>query len=80
MLVLTRKANESILIGEDIKVTILSAEGDRVRIGIDAPEELRIFRPEILTKTIDENKLSLTVDTSLRSLVDFRVAIQRKMK
>ncbi len=80
MLVLTRKATESILIGDDIKVTLLSIEGDRVRLGIDAPDSLRIFRPEILTKTIDENKLSLKVDTSLRSLVDFKVAIKRKSK
>ncbi len=80
MLVLTRKANESVLIGDNIKITLLSVDGDRVRIGIDAPDDLRIFRPEILGKTIDENKLALTVDTDLRSLIDFKVAIRNKLK
>ncbi len=47
MLVLSRKSEEAILIGDDIKVTVLSVEGDRVRIGIDAPREMRIYRYEL---------------------------------
>lgn len=48
MLVLTRRAGERILIGDDIVVTILDTRGDAVRIGIDAPRGVRIQRDEIV--------------------------------
>ena len=41
MLVLTRKTNEGILVGDEIKVTVISIEGDRVRLGIEAPQNIR---------------------------------------
>jgi len=46
MLVLSRKPNEQIAIGPDIKLTILRLERGRVKIGIDAPDEVRVTRPE----------------------------------
>ena len=47
MLVLTRKPNQSIMIRDDIEVTVLSVIGEKVRIGIDAPRHIRVFRKEI---------------------------------
>ena len=47
MLVLTRKANQSIMIGDDIEVSVLSVMGEKVRIGIQAPQEIPVFRTEI---------------------------------
>ena len=47
MLVLTRKPNQSIMIGDDIEVSVLSVVGDKVRIGIHAPHEIPVFRTEI---------------------------------
>jgi carbon storage regulator len=47
MLVLTRKAGETILIGENIRVRVLEARGSQVRIGIEAPDDVKIFREEI---------------------------------
>ena len=47
MLVLTRKPNESLIIGEDIKVTILGIRGNQVRIGIEAPPNVSVDREEI---------------------------------
>ena len=47
MLVLTRKHNESIKIGKDITVTVLGFEQGRVRIGVDAPDSVRILRAEL---------------------------------
>jgi carbon storage regulator len=47
MLVLTRKSNQSIMIGDDIEVSVLSVMGDKVRIGIQAPQEIPVFRTEI---------------------------------
>jgi carbon storage regulator len=47
MLVLTRKSNQSIMIGDDIQVSVLSIAGEKVRIGIQAPKEIPVFRTEI---------------------------------
>jgi len=58
MLVLTRKIDESIVIGEDIKITLLNIDSDRVRIGIEAPKHLRIFRFETMKKIMAENQLA----------------------
>ena len=47
MLVLTRKTNQSIMIGDDVEVSVLSVSGDKVRIGIAAPREIPVFRKEV---------------------------------
>ncbi len=56
MLVLTRKVNEAIQLGEEITITVVSIEGDRVKIGIDAPRSMRIFRKELVVETMNVNK------------------------
>lgn len=78
MLVLTRKVNESIMIGDDIKVVLLGIEGDRAKLGIDAPSSMRIFRMEMLTKTIEENKAAVVTQVDLRSLVNLKKEISIK--
>ena len=55
MLVLSRKKNEYIIIGENIKITVLDCKDDRVSIGIDAPREINIIRGELLEETIKSN-------------------------
>ncbi|MDX6651348.1 MAG: carbon storage regulator [Solirubrobacterales bacterium] len=47
MLVLTRKPNQSIMIADNVEITVLSVTGDKVRLGIDAPREVPIFRKEV---------------------------------
>jgi carbon storage regulator len=47
MLVLTRKSNQSIMIGDDIEVSVLAVMGEKVRIGISAPREVPVFRKEV---------------------------------
>ncbi len=47
MLVLTRKSNQSIMIGDDIEISVLSVVGEKVRIGIQAPQSVPVFRTEI---------------------------------
>ena len=55
MLVLTRKIDEAIMLGDNVKVTVLGIDGDHVRLGIEAPKSLRIFRMELLEQTKDVN-------------------------
>jgi len=53
LLVLTRKTNQSIMIGDDVEVSILSVAGDKVRIGIAAPRDIRVFRKEVYVSRQD---------------------------
>lgn len=57
MLVISRKVDESLIIGDKITVTILAIEGDRIKIGIDAPRDLPILRQEVYQAVQDQTKL-----------------------
>lgn len=58
MLVLTRKENQGILIGSDITVTVINIDGDKIRLGIDAPRDVRVIRQELTAEIGQENKLA----------------------
>ena len=55
MLVLTRRPGESIIVGENIVVTVIEIKGGQVRIGIDAPREVDVYREEIYEQVKQEN-------------------------
>ena len=55
MLVLTRKANQSIMIGDDIEVSVLSVIGEKVRLGIQAPRHVLVFRKEVFLEIQAQN-------------------------
>ncbi|MBN3554211.1 carbon storage regulator CsrA [Fictibacillus nanhaiensis] len=65
MLVLTRKLQEAIKIGEDIELTVLSIDGDQVKLGISAPKQIEIHRKEIFLSIQQEN--SKAASTSLNT-------------
>jgi carbon storage regulator len=67
MLVLTRKSNQSIMIGDDIEVSVLSIMGEKVRIGIQAPRDVPVFRREVYLE-IQQERGGVTTDA--RSEVD----------
>ena len=55
MLVLTRRSNQSIIIGDDIEITILAVSGEKVRVGISAPIEVPVFRKEVYLRIAAED-------------------------
>jgi carbon storage regulator len=56
MLILSRKVNEKIMIGEDISVSIIDVRGDQVRLGVDAPKNVKVFRQEVFDAIRAENR------------------------
>lgn len=75
MLVLTRKPNQSIQIGDDIEIKILSIEGDQIKIGINAPRNVEIHRKEIYLAIQEENNKA--AHTSLDVLKQFTNKIKK---
>ena len=76
MLVLSRKLNEKIKLGDDIEIMIVSISGDTVRIGINAPRDLKILRSEIYAEIQRQNREAVTgeeLGQSLQLLKEFRV-------
>ena len=71
MLVLTRKKDQSIIINENIEITVLDIQGDQVRIGINAPREVSIHRKEVFMQISEENKkaASANVKASLKDVM-----------
>jgi carbon storage regulator len=75
MLVLTRKSNQSIMIGDDIEVSVLSIMGEKVRIGIQAPRDIPVFRKEVYLEIQQERAGSVEgaaadSDNNVRGEVD----------
>ena len=70
MLALSRKANESIIIGNDIEVTILEVKGEQVKIGIKAPKSIPVYREEVYQQIKESNKEAATdtVTANLKNL------------
>jgi len=75
MLVLTRKSNQSIMIGDEIEVSVLAIMGEKVRIGIQAPRDVPVFRKEVYLEIQDERadagkEAREQVDAALRGMGD----------
>jgi carbon storage regulator len=69
MLVLTRKSNQSIMIGDDIEVSVLSIMGEKVRIGIQAPRDIPVFRKEVYLE-IQQERANEMAGANVRDEVD----------
>lgn len=68
MLTLSRKIGESIMIGNDIEITILDVKGDQVKIGITAPKAIPVYRKEIYVQIQNVNKEAVDSDVSLETI------------
>lgn len=68
MLILSRKINEKIMIGEDITLSIIEIRGDQVKIGVDAPKSVKVFRQEVYEAIKNENRAAATSTPNLDTL------------
>jgi carbon storage regulator len=68
MLILSRKVNEKIMIGEDISLTIIEIRGDQVKVGVEAPKSVKVFRQEVFEAIRNENRAAATSKPNLESL------------
>ena len=57
MLILTRRVGESLMIGDDVTITVLGVKGNQVRIGVKAPKEVAVHREEILDRIAESSNL-----------------------
>ncbi|MDR2344245.1 MAG: carbon storage regulator CsrA [Spirochaetaceae bacterium] len=70
MLILTRKTNEKIIIGDGITISVIEVRGDQVRIGVDAPKSVKVYREEVFAAIKAENQAAAASRTALPS-IDF---------
>jgi len=61
MLILTRRSGESLMVGDNVKLTVLAIKGNQVRIGIDAPKDVPVHREEIYQRIQQENNAGSTL-------------------
>lgn len=78
MLVLSRKKNESIMIGDAIEVKVVAIEGDLVRIGIEAPRNIDVYRREVYLAIKEENELASQTKVDLSMLKELMAQADRK--
>lgn len=79
MLVLTRKKGETIIIGDDIEITVLDIKGEQVRVGIKAPKDVSILRNEIYLAIKEENQSALKTGSSDLSSIEKMIKEKRNM-
>jgi carbon storage regulator len=63
MLILTRRPGESLYVGDAIRITVLSLQGKNVRIGLDVPEDMVVYREEVYGRVSEENRMALAINT-----------------
>ncbi|MCM1321074.1 MAG: carbon storage regulator CsrA [Bacteroides sp.] len=71
MLILSRKRDEKIKIGNDITVTIIDVRGDQVKIGVEAPKNVKVFRQEVFNAIQVENKAAAASSANISALSGF---------
>ena len=63
MLILARKPGESLYVGDDIRITVLSVQGKQVKIGITLPPDKVVYREEVYRRVTEENRMALATST-----------------
>ena len=59
MLILTRRAGQSLYVGESIRVTVLGIQGKQVKLGLELPDDMTVYRDEVYQRVMEENRLAI---------------------
>lgn len=78
MLVLSRRVNETIVLGDDIRITVLGVDGGVVRLGVEAPPAVKVLRQEVLEQVKRQNQESASVAGQIRALQALRRSVSRQ--
>lgn len=78
MLVLARRINQSIIVGENIEIVVLDIKGDQVKIGIKAPKNVAVYRAEIYQEIQEENKKATTSQITAQDLSKLGNVLKKK--
>lgn len=70
MLILSRKKDESILVGSDIEITVISVQGDQVKLGIKAPKQVDVYRKELFEEIQHENVEASEITVNIGELIN----------
>jgi carbon storage regulator len=76
MLILSRKLNEKIMIGDDISISVIEIRGDQVKIGVEAPRSVKVFRREVFDAIMAENRAAAE---SAPVLPDVNLGVREKL-
>lgn len=71
MLILTRRPGESVYLGDNIRVTVLGLQGKQVKLGLEVPSDMVVYRDEVYRRVMEENRMALAVSND-----DLMVATQ----
>ncbi len=77
MLVLARKINESIMIGDEIEIVVIDIKGDQIKLGIKAPRRIAVHRKEIYEEIQAENVAAMRSDLNKNTLKDISTLLQK---
>ena len=78
MLILSRKVNDSIMIGDDIEIIVVDIKGDQIKLGIKAPKNISVHRTEVFKEIQNENIQA--AESSPESLKDLKKLLDKKKK
>mgnify|MGYP003818736773 CR=1 FL=1 len=78
MLVLSRKKGQSIIIGNDIEISVIDIQGEQVRLGINAPGNVKVYRKEVYDEIIRENREASIIPVSPEQIKGIRITMNGK--
>ena len=79
MLVLSRKKGQSIMIGNDIEISIIDIQGEQVRLGINAPGSIKVYRKEVYDEIIKENREAAIIPVSPEQIKGIKITKNEQM-
>ena len=59
MLILTRRSGQSLYVGDNIRITVLGVQGKQVKIGLELPEDMTVYRDEVYQRVMEENRMAI---------------------